>query len=229
MSTNLLDTDNSAHELYSDFSSGLIPLTDSTHWEEPKMEFYFRCKYILDRIIAISLLIILCPLIAALWLIVKATSPGSGFYSQTRVGQSGREFKVFKLRSMHCDAEAGGKPIWSSKQDKRITSIGKILRKLHLDELPQLWNVALGEMSLVGPRPERPEITTALEKLIPRYQIRHTVKPGITGLAQVSGRSDVSFEQRLSMDLDYAQQVSWWRDVKIIWLTVCQLGGKQAN
>lgn len=194
------------------------------HWNK---QAYFRAKYFGDKLIAISLLVLVWPLIGILWLVVKATSPGAGFYAQTRVGLGGRLFKVYKLRSMRCDAESDG-PVWSTKNDKRVTPIGKILRKLHLDELPQLWNVACGDMSMVGPRPERPEITDALEQFIPHYHLRHVVKPGITGLAQVNLEPDTNINltrKKQVLDVRYIENSNLWLDMRLIFATCLRVFG----
>ncbi len=139
------------------FSNYHASIEDSIDWDEPMCNGYFQYKYLVDRCLAACLLLALSPLILLLWLAVKATSRGTGFYTQARVGQHGKVFKVVKLRSMCSNAELDGQCKWSPKSDSRVTPLGSILRKLHLDELPQLWNVAKGEMSMVGPRPERPE------------------------------------------------------------------------
>ena len=148
-------------------------------------EEYFHTKYQRERVLGILLLIPISPLIAACWVAVRLTSPGPALYRQTRVGYRGKEFEVLKLRTMRLDAEAQG-PQWSSSHDPRVTLIGRLFRKLHLDELPQLINVARGEMVLTGPRPERPEFVELLAAEIPDYERRLLVKPGITGLAQVN-------------------------------------------
>ncbi len=227
MSTDLIDTDRNIHELVSTMPKNEIPPAYSGPWKFESKQTYFRIKYLVDRFIAISLLAILWPLIALLWLVVKATSAGSGFYSQTRVGLGGRLFKVVKLRSMRCDAEAGI-PVWSCKGDRRVTPIGKILRKLHLDELPQLWNVACGDMSMVGPRPERPEITGALENFIPNYHFRHVVKPGITGLAQVNLEPDTNVNltrKKQVLDLRYIEKSNLWLDLRLVFATCLRVVG----
>lgn len=205
-----------------------LPPEDSVEWTRTKVDGYVRLKYFVDRVVAISLLAVLWPLILVLWLAVKATSPGTGFYLQDRVGLNGKVFRVIKLRSMCRNAEKGGQLIWSNKSDSRVTPLGRLLRKLHLDELPQLWNVARGEMSLVGPRPERPEITVSLEKLIPHYHSRHRVKPGITGLAQVNLEPDTNVNltrKKQILDCRYIENSNLWLDLRLIFATSLRVIG----
>jgi len=148
------------------------------------------------------------------------------FFRQLRVGRGTRPFTILKFRSMRSDAESVG-PYFTSANDPRITSVGRFIRRTSIDELPQLINVLRGDMSLVGPRPDVP-----LQEALYRpedWARRCSVRPGITGLAQVSGRSEMNFDQRLTLDLRYIEEMTWWQDIRILWLTVCQLGGKQAN
>lgn len=226
MTTELLNDLKNADRIAGTFPGHHID--DAEYWGESKNAGYFRCKYIVESVIAACLLVVLWPVILVLWLAVKATSPGTGFYTQSRVGLDGKVFKVVKLRSMCCNAEAGGKCKWSGKADKRVTRLGKVLRKLHLDELPQLWNVACGEMSLVGPRPERPEITFFLEQRIPHYHSRHRVKPGITGLAQVNLEPDEninSTRRKQVLDLRYIQNSGILLDLRLLFATSLRVFG----
>jgi lipopolysaccharide/colanic/teichoic acid biosynthesis glycosyltransferase len=159
------------------------------------------------------------PVIALLAVLIKLTSRGPVIYSQDRVGQHGRVFKVRKLRSMCQDAEATTGPVWASKADARVTPLGRILRKTRLDELPQFWSVLVGHMSLVGPRPERPEFVRSLTDEIPFYGLRHSVKPGITGWAQVRYTYGATVEdalQKLQYDLFYIKNMSVWLDLLIV-------------
>ena len=152
---------------------------------------------------------------------IKATSPGSVFYRQERMGLDGRPFSVYKFRSMLEGAERDTGPVWTRKDDPRRTPLGRVLRQFSLDELPQLWNVLLGDMSLVGPRPERPFFVEQFKRHVPQYMLRHKVKSGMTGWAQVNGwRGDTSIEKRIEYDLYYIENWSVGLDFKILWLTV---------
>jgi len=179
-----------------------------------------------DLMLSLLALVLLAPFFLLVAFAVVLDSGIPVFFKQQRVGVDGREFGIFKFRSMRQTAAASG-PYFTRTNDARITKVGQFLRRTSIDELPQLINVLRGDMSLVGPRPDVP----AQQSLYAPedWMVRCSVRPGITGLAQVKGRSAVSFEQRLAMDLDYARHVSWWGDVKILWWTVCQLGGKHAN
>src|SRR5262245_48106883 len=164
------------------------------------------------------LLALALPVIAATWALVRLTSPGPGFYSQVRVGLRGRHYRIYKIRTMTHNCEAGSGAKWATKGDSRITPVGRILRKLHLDELPQLWNVLRGDMSLVGPRPERPEFVVPLEREVAGYTERHRVRPGVTGLAQIQLPADTDVESvrtKLVLDRHYVENASLWLDLRI--------------
>ncbi len=189
--------------------------------EDHRRYRYFTIKYRVERVLGLGLLLPAMPLIALCWCAVKLTSRGPGIYRQTRVGHEGETFQVLKLRTMRIDAEANG-PQWSSKGDARITRLGRVLRKLHLDELPQLVNVAKGEMVLVGPRPERPEFVALLSEVIPGYERRLIVKPGITGMAQINLPPDTdlrSVERKQILDLYHIDHAGFWLDKRMILLT----------
>lgn len=175
-------------------------------------------KRALDLTVSATALILLSPLLLLIALVVKLTSPdGPVFYCQERVGLDGKPFQIIKYRSMRPDAEAATGPVWAKAGDPRTTPVGKWLRRLSLDELPQLVNVLVGEMSLVGPRPERPYFVEQFKQRIPRYWERHTEKAGITGWAQVNGlRGDTSIEERTAYDLWYVENWTIWLDIKII-------------
>lgn len=168
-------------------------------------------------------LLLLAPVMAVIAVLVRFDSPGPVFYAQERVGLNGRRFRMIKFRSMRADAEVAGAG-WTTKDDPRRTKLGTWLRKLSLDELPQLWNVFTGEMSLVGPRPERPQYVEDFRESIPRYMLRHHVKAGMTGWAQVNGlRGDTPLPERIEYDLFYVQHWSLWFDLRILLLTVVRV------
>jgi sugar transferase (PEP-CTERM system associated) len=174
-------------------------------------------------IVASVLLLLTLPLIGIIGLAIKLDSKGPIFFKQNRCGMEGRPFNVLKFRSMIDNAEASCGPCWATDDDWRVTRVGKTLRKYRLDELPQLWNVVKGEMSFVGPRPERPAFVEKLSEIIPYYAQRHTVNPGITGWAQVSYRYGSSVEdalEKLKYDLFYVKNMSLAMDVMILVKTV---------
>jgi exopolysaccharide biosynthesis polyprenyl glycosylphosphotransferase len=167
-------------------------------------------------------LLISAPVIALFGLLVVLESPGPVFYRQRRSGRNGVPFSIIKLRSMRVDAETNGAVGWSTKEDPRRLRIGAFMRRWNLDELPQFWNVLKGEMSLVGPRPERPELIATFKHYIPHYNARHTVKPGITGWAQIHGlRGDTDLEARIQHDLYYMENWSIWIDIHCLVCTLC--------
>ncbi|MBR6476769.1 MAG: undecaprenyl-phosphate glucose phosphotransferase [Lachnospiraceae bacterium] len=154
-------------------------------------------------------------------IIIKCTSKGPVIYSQVRVGKHGREFKMFKFRSMYLEDPEQEKEEWTTRGDKRVTPIGKFIRKTSLDELPQLFNVLGGSMSLVGPRPERPQFVEKFREEVPRYMVKHQVRPGMTGWAQIKGyRGDTSIKKRIEYDLYYIENWSVGLDIKILFLTI---------
>jgi lipopolysaccharide/colanic/teichoic acid biosynthesis glycosyltransferase len=159
------------------------------------------------------------PLVAAAAIAVRATSRGPAFYSQVRLGRNRKRFVIYKLRSMVVDSEAKTGPVWCKPNDPRVTRVGWFLRKSHIDELPQLWNIFNGEMSFFGPRPERPEIAERLAEDLPRYWDRLSVLPGVTGLAQVLLPPDVdqqSVRRKLEVDLVYIANRSTWLHVRLL-------------
>jgi len=176
-----------------------------------------------DLVFAALGLVILSPLLLLIALWVRLDSPGPVLYAQERVGLSGRHFRMYKFRTMRVDAEAEG-PGWTKADDPRRTGAGGLLRRLSLDELPQLWNVLLGQMSLVGPRPERPMYVEQFRSSVPRYMLRHHVKAGITGWAQVNGlRGDTPLDRRIEYDLYYIRHWSLGFDLKILGLTLIRV------
>jgi lipopolysaccharide/colanic/teichoic acid biosynthesis glycosyltransferase len=161
-------------------------------------------------------------------LLVKLTSRGPVFYSQMRLGRNGQPYRIYKIRTMYHNCESLTGPRWSTPDDPRITPVGRFLRNTHLDEFPQLWNVLRGDMSLVGPRPERPEFVPVLEQAIPRYRDRLLVRPGIAGLAQTHLPADTdldSVRRKLVYDLYYVRHASLWLDVQIMLCTGGRLLG----
>jgi lipopolysaccharide/colanic/teichoic acid biosynthesis glycosyltransferase len=189
------------------------------------------CKPALDFLVAASLLILLSPVILMAFALVRLTSRGSAIYSQRRLGRDGKTFTLFKVRSMYQESERDG-PRWSLPGDPRITPVGRLLRWTHIDELPQLLNVVRGEMSLIGPRPERPEIACQLERCLPDYPRRLAARPGISGLAQVLQPPDTnlsSVRRKLGYDLYYIANQSVRLDLRIMVGTVLHLLGVPGN
>jgi lipopolysaccharide/colanic/teichoic acid biosynthesis glycosyltransferase len=187
-----------------------------------------RVKHRLDFALALFGLAATAPVIGLAWALVKLTSRGPGFYSQERVGRFGRVFTIYKIRTMFHDCEADTGPKWSEPGDPRITPVGAVLRAAHLDELPQLWNILKGEMSLIGPRPERPEIAAKLQGVVPNYDRRLAVRPGISGYAQVylpADTSVASVQSKIRLDLFYISNLSLWLDAKIIARTCFKICG----
>ena len=179
-------------------------------------------KRIFDVVVSLLLLVLAFPVLVLFAILIKLESPGPVFYRQTRVGLYGQHFDVVKLRSMRQDAEKDG-PKWASENDPRVTRIGRIIRTVRIDEIPQAWSVLKGEMSFVGPRPERPQFVSQLENLLPYYAERHMVKPGITGWAQINypyGASTEDARQKLEYDLYYAKNYSPFLDLLILLQTV---------
>lgn len=175
-------------------------------------------KHAVEPVIALAMAICLMPILLLTALIVKLTSPGPALYSQTRTGYMGKQFKLIKFRSMRVDAERDG-PQWSCPNDNRVTRFGALMRRTRLDELPQLWNIFKGEMSFIGPRPERPEIYRKLESEVPLFSLRTLVRPGITGWAQVNAgyaASSADSLLKLEYDLSYIQHMSVRLDIYIL-------------
>lgn len=189
--------------------------------ESPLNYAYNRfLKRILDIAGSLVGLIILSPLFSILSILIKITSSGPVFFAQERIGEGGKTFKIYKFRTMRYDAEAHSGPVFALPDDERCTPIGNFLRRYNIDEFPQLFNVLKGEMSLVGPRPERPYFVEQFKDGIPRYMSRHHVKSGMTGWAQVNGlRQGTPIEERIKYDLYYLENWSLWFDLKIIFMS----------
>lgn len=175
-------------------------------------------KRFMDIIISGIGIIIASPIMLVIAIIIKLYDGGDVFYRQKRLTRGGREFMIYKFRSMRADAEKKGAQL-ARKNDSRVTPVGKVLRNLHLDELPQLFNVFVGEMSMVGPRPERPEIFEKYKKSIPEFDFRLKVKAGLTGYAQVYGKYNTTPIDKLKLDLTYITEYSYWMDIKLMLLT----------
>jgi exopolysaccharide biosynthesis polyprenyl glycosylphosphotransferase len=192
-----------------------------------------RSKRVMDLITALMLLIFVAPLMLVVAIAIKLDSPGPILYFQKRVGQGGRRFWLWKFRSMITNAEREEAPVWATVQDSRITRVGSFIRHLRIDELPQLFNVLAGDMSLVGPRPERPYFVDRLNDVISAYDRRHEVKPGITGWAQVNypyGASIEDARQKLVYDLYYVENMNLLLDLQILARTVgVVISGKGAR
>jgi len=192
--------------------------------ELPLTEWDLLIKRIFDLVASVIGVIILSPLYLLLAALIKVTSPGPVFYDQERVGYDGEPFKMLKFRSMKVGAEEKTGPVWAKPDDDRRTPVGTFLRKYSLDELPQLFNVIKGDMSLVGPRPERPFFVEKFKDQIPRYASRHKMKSGVTGWAQVNGwRGDTSIVERTKCDIFYIENWSLFLDIKILVRTVLQV------
>jgi Undecaprenyl-phosphate glucose phosphotransferase len=189
--------------------------------DSPLIGWHAAAKRATDVVVAAVSMIVLSPLLFTIAWLVKLTSQGPVLYRQDRMGMDGRTFSMLKFRSMKLDAEVRSGAVWAQKTDERRTVLGTLLRKTSLDELPQLWNVLRGEMSLVGPRPERPVFVKQFRHEIPHYMLRHKVKAGITGWAQVNGwRGNTSLSRRIECDLYYIQNWSYALDLKILSLTL---------
>lgn len=194
----------------------LINLTDT-----PMYGWSVVVKRSMDIIFSLIAIIFTLPIMLAIAVAVKLTSPGPLFYRQERMGLDGKTFDMLKFRSMNVDAEVQSGAVWAKENDPRRTKLGTFLRKTSLDELPQFFNVLKGDMSIVGPRPERPVFIKEFRKKIPGYMLRHKMKAGITGWAQVNGwRGNTSLEKRIECDLYYIENWSVRLDIKIMWLTV---------
>jgi exopolysaccharide biosynthesis polyprenyl glycosylphosphotransferase len=191
-----------------------IPLIRVMH-DEPEGATWLA-KRVFDVVLAGVLSVVTLPLMLVVALAIRLTSRGPVIYRQTRVGRAGVPFTIHKFRTMHEEAETGTGPVMAQKDDPRVTPLGRILRASRLDELPQLWNVLRGDMSFVGPRPERPEFVDDYERTIQGYAERYRVRPGLTGYAQVNGEYHTSASTKLKYDLSYIHNRSFWLDLRIL-------------
>lgn len=192
--------------------------------ESPLLGWSAVGKRVFDLSLSIAALPVLAPLMGAVALSIRVSSGRPILYAQERMGLDGRVFRMFKFRTMIRDAEASSGPVWTVSDDPRRTALGAVLRKTGLDELPQIWNVLRGDMSLVGPRPERPVFIEQFRSQIPGYMLRYKIKAGIAGWAQLHGwRGDSSLQERVAHDIYYIQNWSIWLDLQIVWMTAWRL------
>jgi lipopolysaccharide/colanic/teichoic acid biosynthesis glycosyltransferase len=185
-------------------------------------EFERSIKRVLDCIAAAVCLILFSPLFAICYILVKREDGGKAIFKQERIGRFGRPFYIYKFRSMRMDAEKDGPVLYNQENDTRMTRVGKFLREHHLDELPQLWNVFVGDMAFIGPRPERKFFIDQIMEHDPRYSYLYQIRPGVTSYATLyNGYTDTMEKmlKRLEMDLYYLENRSWWLDIKILFLT----------
>ena len=190
------------------------------------VRWYEAVRSLIEPVAALALLIVSAPVILACLLVVRVSSKGVPLYAQKRLGRGGKVITIFKIRSMYQDSERHLGAVWSGPGDPRVTPFGRFLRWAHLDELPQLINVVRGEMSLLGPRPERPEIAAQLERAIPGYAGRLAVRPGLSGLAQILQGPDTSLDSvrsKLRYDLFYVENLGAWLDLRLALGTVLYL------
>lgn len=189
-----------------------VPLTNTLNWV---------AKRTVDIIGSTLGIILSSPIMIAAAIAVKCSGDGPVIFKQERVGLHNKTFKMYKFRTMEMQKPSAEQKGWTVKDDPRVTKVGKILRKTSLDELPQLFNILMGEMSLVGPRPERPQFVDKFKEEIPRYMIKHQVRPGLTGWAQINGyRGDTSIRKRIEYDLYYIENWSMAFDIRIMFLTI---------
>jgi lipopolysaccharide/colanic/teichoic acid biosynthesis glycosyltransferase len=180
---------------------------------------YYTGKRAVDLLFAVVFLVIGLPWLLVCGLLMKREAPGPFFYGQQRIGRNGKVMIVYKLRSMPVDAEDSGPKLTPLQGDQRVGPVGKFIRKAKIDELPQFWNVLIGEISLVGPRPERPYFVEQFSTEYPQYPLRHLVKPGLTGLAQINEIDSFRMRDKLRYDLFYVRKYSFGLDMMILWRT----------
>jgi Undecaprenyl-phosphate glucose phosphotransferase len=192
--------------------------------ESPLHGWNAVAKRVFDVVFSVAVLVALLPVLAVLAAAVRLTSPGPVLYHQDRMGLDGQSFRMLKFRTMAVDAETASGPVWAHEGDSRRTPIGPFLRRFSLDELPQFVNVLRGEMSVVGPRPERPVFVERFRQTVPGYMLRHKVRSGLTGWAQIHGlRGNTSLEKRIAFDIEYIERWSFWFDLRIIAATVTRV------
>ena len=180
---------------------------------------YSIISRLFDILSSLVSLVIALPIILIVAIAIKIEDGGSVLYSQTRLGMGGRKFTIYKVRSMKVDAEKNGAQ-WTGTNDNRITRVGRFIRKIRIDEIPQLYNILVGDMKVIGPRPERPELAGEFSVDLPEFANRLAVKPGLTGLAQVSGGYELLPEEKLALDMEYIENRGLWLDLKILFKTI---------
>ena len=181
-------------------------------------------KRLFDIIFSVVAIILISPIMLGTAIAIKLTSPGPVLFKQERIGLHNKPFEMYKFRSMVVQKTETEKKGWTTKDDPRVTSVGKFIRRFSIDELPQFFNILRGDMSVVGPRPERPQFVDKFKEEIPRYMVKHQVRPGLTGWAQISGyRGDTSIKRRIEHDIYYIENWNLWFDIKIIFLTVFRM------
>lgn len=194
--------------------------------------YFALAKEVVDIVLGFIALVLALPVLGLCALIIRLSSKGPVFFTQNRVGKGGKLFKMHKLRTMYVDAESASGAVWASKEDTRIVATCRWIRRSHMDELPQLINVVKGDMSLVGPRPERPQILAELEKRYPQVRRRLSVRPGITGLAQIRNGYDTSidaFRHKLEADLEYIERRNWSTEIRILAATLGKFNDRAAH
>ena len=209
------------------FGAGFLALTSHL-----ARRYFDVAKEIADIVLGFLAFVLCLPVLAASAVIIKMSSPGPLLYRQRRVGKGGKPFAMYKLRTMYVDAESATGAVWAASGDPRIVPACRWMRRSHVDELPQLINVIRGDMSLVGPRPERPEILGELERAYPDVRKRQVVRPGITGLAQVRNGYDTTveaFRAKLAADLEYVERRNWSMELRIMAATMGKLNDRAAH
>lgn len=209
-----------------------ISLSERDYRRRGEMSVAAKCtKRLFDLVGSVLGLVVFAPAFLIIWLLIKREDGGPAIFKQERIGYGGRPFTIYKFRSMSTSSEEDGTPVLCQKDDDRLTRVGRFLRDHHLDELPQLWNVLLGQMSFVGPRPERKYFVDRITVINANYELLYRLRPGLFSMATLyNGYTDTMDKmlERLRMDLDYLYNRTFWLDVKIIWLTaVSILSGKK--
>ena len=197
--------------------------------QKDKFKFYLVIKRIFDVVISLIALIILSPILLIVAIAIKIESKGPIIFKQQRIGKGGKVFNIYKFRSMIVGAEKMGTGVYSKKGDSRVTKVGKFIRMTSIDELPQLVNILKGEMSIIGPRPVLTYHPWKYEEYTEEQLKRFNVRPGVTGWAQVHGRKDVEWHERIKLDVYYVENISFWLDVKIFFKTIIQVLSMKDN